>query len=652
MGFNNFATNSGNDNPNNSNGPIGSSAGTLGFTQGGYDPLDFLIDYNKKFKAAQPVLFRDDVIYKTMAILIGKTKPNPLLIGPAGVGKTAIVEDIARRLANNDQTIPDKLKGYTIYELPLSAIVAGSGIVGQLEEKIQTVVDFINNPKNKAIVFIDEIHQLAGKSQTYEKIAQILKPALARGEMHCIGATTTQEVKDLMDDPAFNRRFSRRIVEELSKAQTVEILTNMKGSFFSHYSNRILLDTAVCETTVALADTYRAAGSHRPDNAITLLDRACGEAIINRKKAELAAQAAGDMALLQALQSVPAIRLSEKQLKQTAISLMTGDAKCDDLDEDVLNNKLADIKGQEDVLSEIKDSLIRYSLHLYPQEKPLTFLFAGTSGVGKTEVAKIIAETLTGIKPITLNMTEYHSPASINRIIGSPAGYIGSDSHAELPFDILESNPYQVILLDEFEKGDKAVQRLFMSAFDEGFIKTSRGAIIDFSKSIIIATTNAGHKEIKNTLGFGNSSSDSKPSRATIIKELSAWFDTELLNRFKYIHTFNELSEDIYREIIMNKYHKEIERIKADHRRFSFPDNIPDADMDEIVKKTYVPAFGARPASKAVQDYIEDMAITQKNAVSALPAGNTTASTSDASADVDNLDVADDNPVKDDLTDD
>jgi len=231
-------------------------------------------------------------------------------------------------------------------------------------------------------------------------------------------------------------------------------------------------------------------------------------------------------------------------------------------------------------------------------------LFAGTSGVGKTQVTKILAEELTGVKPIILNMTEYHSPASINRIIGSPAGYVGSDSNAELPFDSLESNPYQVILLDEFEKSDKAVQRLFMSAFEEGTITTARGKKIDFSKSIIIATTNAAHSTPKSSMGF--TESNNKKTKKSVVKELSQWFDVELLNRFKEIYEFNELNKEDYKTILIDIYERDSKRICAEHRKIKLPESIPENELEEIIERTYVPEFGARPAKNAIKEYIEN----------------------------------------------
>lgn len=615
MGMKNF-TGGANNNPagNGGGGGIGNN-GATGFPaagiqnpqalQGGHDAEDYLINYNDKFGQAGKAMFRDAVVSQTMAVMLGKNKPNALLVGQAGVGKTKIVEDLAYRLVSNDPSIPDRLMGSVIYELPLSNIVAGSGIVGELEEKIKSVIDFISDPGNNAILFIDEIHQLVSGNQTYDKIAQILKPALARGEMRVIGATTLQEASNLTADPAFNRRFSRVIVDELSNEQTVEILEKSTGSYIQHYGNKVAIDNAILPMVVEIANQYGAAGHHRPDTAITLLDRACGDAIIARKAQEAAA--ANDPAVLQAIKATPFVAITAKQLKRTAIALMTGHAKKDALDKDEMTKKLEVIKGQDDILKQIVDRLARDDKALYPRTKPLTFLFAGASGVGKTKVTKIIAEELTGTKPITLNMPEFHSSASINRIIGSPAGYVGSDSHAELPFDVLESNPYQVILLDEFEKADRSVQTLFMGAFDEGYIRTSNGKIVDFSKAIIIATTNASHTTGKSThIGF-SAVDDSASAQRQAIADLSNWFPPELLNRFSMVLTFHNISKEEYRNILADTYKRDIARINA-HHRVALPDELDDATLDNMVKKTYVQEFGARPAKRTIRDYIEENA--------------------------------------------
>lgn len=622
MGLNQFNPNSGRDDdgsglppgipivPTGGGGPFPWS----GTDAGDFDPQEYLINYNETFKNEPPTLFRDSVIQQTLACLIGKYKPNALLIGAAGVGKTKIAEDIARRIAIDDPLIPDQLKGCTIWELPLSNIVAGSGIVGDVEKKTKKILEFAQDPANKVILFIDEIHMLIGDSQVYDKIAQIMKPALARGNMRVIGATTLQESQNLMADPAFNRRFTRLIVDELSQEQTKVILHNMQGAMFTHYGSKVIINDKIINEVVSIADEYGTVASHRPDNAITLLDRAMADAYIARKVLE--EKAKSDPALQSMLQASPIVTISKSQLQQTALKLATGNNEKAPVDFDVLRKQLSVIKGQDETIDHIVDTLMRGDLDVTidrTDKRPLTLLFDGNSGVGKSEVAKIVAEQVTQAKPIILNMTEYHSSASINRIIGAPAGYIGSDSKAELPFDILESNPYRVILLDEFEKCDKSVQRLFMSAFDEGYIKTARGKIVDFSKSIIIATTNAGHTGQSNSMGFTESTSGKKAS----VKELSGYFDTELLNRFTSILQFNPITEALFKEILMDTYVRYVTAVKSRHSTYGFlPDVLDDAVADAMVKEHYVKEFGARPVKGIVKKHIED-AILERRRVTA-----------------------------------
>lgn len=577
------------------------------------DVSELFINYNEKFKNHSKVLFRDEIIEQLLSILIGKDKPNGLLIGPAGTGKTAIVETIATMLANNDPLIPDQIKDYTIWELPLSNVVAGASLVGQLEDNVKMVVDKMSDPDEKAILFIDEIHQLINGNQTYDKIAQILKPALARGNLHVIGATTLQEANNLMSDPAFNRRFSRVIVDELSRTQTVEILKSAKQSFINHYIS-IAINDDLLETVSVLADQYRPAGSHRPDNALTLLDRTIGEAIINRKVQinNLQTKVNNDpndvvsQNMLTILQSAPTIPITENQVKKTAISLATGNSKRDAINMNHVKMSFARIKGQNEATEECLKMIARSESNLFPKKSPTTMMFIGPSGVGKTEIAKIIAQEMTGHEPIILNMTEYSDPSTINRIIGAPAGYVGSDSHAELPFDGLEANPFAVILLDEFEKAHPAVQRLFYTVFDEGVLVDNHGKKIDFSKAIIIATTNAANQEAKNKLGFGTDDATHKAS----IKELSKFFDPALLNRFNHRVQFNKISKDVYKSIIEDIYARESARIIADNK-VSLPANIPDDELDEIVKTSYHEEFGARPAFQAVKKFIEDQVFAQ-----------------------------------------
>lgn len=616
--LNNMNPNAGNGNPNSgggtgSGGTSGGGIPAMAFTGFGdeeeFNPEDYLINYNEQFKNEPPILFRDAVIQQTLSCLIGKFKPNALLIGPAGVGKTKIVEDIARRIANNDILIPAKLQDYTIWELPLSNIVSGSGLVGEVERKTKDIIKFASDPNNKVILFIDEIHMLIGQSKTYEQIAQIMKPALARGNMKVIGATTSQEAQNLMDDPAFNRRFTRLIVDEFSVEQTEVILNNMATSMFDHYDHKIAINPALIKEVVKVADEYRTMGSHRPDNAITLLDRAMSTAYIQRKVMEVQAQ--NDPQMQAALAAMPTMSLSKSQLKLTAMKLMTGNNEKVIVDVKEMKDKLNVIKGQDEAIAYLVDAIERDNLSLFQRTKPLTILFAGDSGVGKTEVVKIVANYITGVKPIILNMTEYQDNSTINRIIGSPAGFVGYDSKVELPFDILESNPYQIILLDEFEKAHRSVQRLFMSAFDEGYIKTARGKIIDFTKSIIIATTNAGHTTKSDPIGFIED--DDVQSDASV-SDLSRFFDVELLNRFTKVINFNPITRKLFTEIAADTYKRNVQTIKDKHPSFTFlADEMDDATLEKFTKDNFVKEYGARPIKAAIQKYIEDAVLDFKH---------------------------------------
>ena len=571
------------------------------------DVWDIFINYNEKFKGGTSCLFREEIEQQLLSVLIGKNKPNALLVGSAGVGKTNIVEHLAYMIESKNTLVPKHLLDTQIYEIPLSSVISGTGIRGQLEEKVRAIIEFAEDPDNKCILFIDEIHLLVSHDDSYNKIAQLFKPALARGTIKVIGATTLQESQNLLNDPAFSRRFSKLIVDELTREQTIEILKKVKGEFFAHYNNFITVDDETIKAIARIADEYQTIGSHRPDNAITLFDRSMADAMIQHN---IMLEQKKNNPSYAELKNKKSISLTEAQIEKTAMKLMTGNSKKNRLDKDELAREFGRIKGQDRVLEIVTDALVRHDLALYPRKQPLTFMFAGTSGVGKTEIAKIIAKVLTGVKPIILNMTEYNSSASINRIIGSPAGYVGSDSNQELPFDCLESNPYQVILLDEFEKGDKSVQRLFMSAFEEGYIKSNRGKDIDFSKAIIVLTTNAAHKSISKSFGFAPASKTEMTERESAEK-LKSEFDTELIIRIQHIIEFNEISEEIYRDILSDTYKRDIARIKKDKRKINLPDELDDEALDKLCKESFVPDFGARPSAKCIQKYIEDLVIEQ-----------------------------------------
>ena len=611
MGLSNFTpTDIGGGSNSGSGGPSIPLSSLLNPTlTGGSDINDMLINYNETYKSATPALFRDEIVTQTMSIISSSRKPNALLVGPAGVGKTAIVEEIARRIANKEASVPPQLANTTIYELPIATLVAGAGVVGDLENRITEIIKFAQDANNDALLFIDEIHLIADSNNiTYAKIAQILKPAMARGYIRVIAATTMSEAKKLDDDPAFKRRFSSVIVDELTREQTRQILDIVLPGMLTHYQNKVTVAPDVLDEIVMTADRLMSTG-HRPDTAITLLDRALSHSVISHHAAIQEALASGNTTSAQMLQQITHIPLTAKRLNTIAMLLVTGQSQPPHLDVTALQTELSRLRGQEEVLPRIVDALRRRGLNIFPQTRPTSWLFAGASGVGKSETATIISSMVTGQKPIILNMAEYHDSASINRIIGSPTGYVGSDSAKERPFDTLASNPYRVIVLDEFEKADMSVQRLFLSALDTGEIQMANGPAVDLSRCIVIATTNAGRQKLSGSqMGFGDHKHS--VSKQSLTKELQKSFDAELLGRFDDLIAFMPLGADDYAQILRDEYDRQIKRICAERPDLSF-DPIDDDTINRLVDETWLVDQGARPAIRAIRALIEDMLLAQ-----------------------------------------
>lgn len=610
MGLSNFTPTDIGGGGSGSSGPNIPLSALLGPTlTGGSDINDMLINYNETYKSATPALFRDEIVTQTMSIISSSRKPNALLVGPAGVGKTAIVEEIARRIANKEASVPPQLANTTIYELPIATLVAGAGVVGDLENRITEIIKFAQDANNDALLFIDEIHLIADSNNTtYAKIAQILKPAMARGYIRVIAATTMGEAKKLDDDPAFKRRFSSVIVDELTREQTREILDIVLPGMLGHYQNKVTVAPDVLDEIVMTADRLMSTG-HRPDTAITLLDRALSHSVISHHAAIQEALASGNTTSAQMLQQITHIPLTAKRLNTIAMLLVTGQSQPPHLDVTALQTELSRLRGQEEVLPRIVDALRRRELNIFPSTRPTSWLFAGASGVGKSETATIISSMVTGQKPIILNMAEYHDSASINRIIGSPTGYVGSDSAKERPFDTLASNPYRVIVLDEFEKADMSVQRLFLSALDTGEIQMANGPTVDLSRCIVIATTNAGRQKLSGSqMGFGDHKHSM--SKQSLTKELQKSFDAELLGRFDDLIAFMPLGADDYAQILRDEYDRQVKRICAERPDLGF-DPIDDDTIARLVDETWLVDQGARPAIRAIRALIEDMLLAQ-----------------------------------------
>lgn len=621
--------NGGAGNPNGKGNPNGNGAlpgngisiTPSGMTSTSVDDLvqDVLINYNDRAKKNLfgAAFFRDDQIAQMLGVLRQKKKSNALLKGEAGVGKTQLVEEIARRLHMRDPLTVAALGAKSvIYELPLGRLLSGSSYVGQLEEKVYAVLDFACNPDNHVILFIDEIHMLTSPSSsgTYDKIAQILKPKLSSGEMRIIGATTIQEATTLLADPAFNRRWGEVLVPELSQEQAAEIVRTVKFNYEKHHN--VLVPDSIIQDIVAIGDRFKAAGSHRPDSTLTLLDKAMSDAWLKRQDLKTNPATMNDPGMQAFLQANPQPFLDTEQVKKSAMTLLTGDETVYAAGGDNLADALAEtIIGQEDACKQVTDAVRRLSLRLTQPKRPTSFLFAGASGTGKTEIAKQIARGVFGSEDrmVYINMSEFSNESSLNRLIGSNEGYIGSNSKRALPFDTLETNPYQLVLLDEFEKAAPNVQRLFMQALDEGRIQTNRNKTVDFSRALIIATTNAGAFDLaKKSMGFADT--EPQKSNVDIIKALEGNFDREMLNRFEKIISFSAISKDEYRQILRVKYNRIVKEALENRPdllltpvELSEQDALTNKTLDEIVEKSYNPLLNGRPAERTMREHIEDV---------------------------------------------
>ena len=589
-----------------------------------FDPADFqpsapdetpeeLINLTQKARDGklQKALFRDNETLALIKTLSRKKKSNALLQGDAGVGKTQLVENLAIMMANKEPLVIDMIGEYEIYELPLSNLVAGKGIVGQLEQAVKEIIEFLES--QQAIVFIDEIHMLFDNrdTQTYSKIAQLLKPALARN-LKTIGATTTSEGTNILKDPAINRRFSTINVPELSIEQTSQILEMLMPDYEKHH-NVVVPDSnkaEIIEAIITQSELYKKPNNHRPDTAITLMDTAFAETRMRFNQ-------------LQTPQGMtaPAHVVTTTDIKKSAISQFQLVEVTPDVIQNLKTQLDANIIGQSTIKQTIVDTFARQSLGLVRQKRPNVFLFAGPTGTGKTQIAREIAKSLFGTDEslIYINMSEYSSHGDLNAIVGSPAGFVGSDDNTELPLQPLNNNPFSIVLLDEFEKAHPDVQQFFMQAFDYGKIKLKRrNEEIDTSRAVFILTTNAGAQDFnKKTIGFGATQTLSATETSTILEQN---FKPELLNRMTHKLVFESISKDDYTKILAVKYNKIVAEASELHPEYVLsPTNLdinnPDdmALLKPIADISYNPNENGRPAEKTIQQYIESKLLEQYN---------------------------------------
>ena len=597
-----------------------------------------------------PVVGRETEIDRVIQILSRRSKNNPCLIGEPGVGKTAIVEGIAERIAGG--MVPDTVLGKRVVSLDLSGIVAGSKYRGEFEERIKKVLAEVAKAGN-VLLFIDEIHTIigAGGAEGAIDASNILKPALARGEVQVIGATTIEEYRKYIEkDAALERRFQPVVVEEPTEEEAISILKGLRGQYESHHHVTIT-DEAV-EAAVRLSERY-INDRFLPDKAIDLMDEAAAKvrlhvggdpkeaAELRREIAELQetleeALSGGDLETARESQAKRQ-ELEEKLEKLNTKAKQGGRRHHQTVGEDEIADvvsgwtkipvkKLTEgeaarlkkleatlhkrVIGQEEAVSAVAKAVRRGRVGLKDPKRPIgSFLFLGPTGVGKTEISKALAEAVFGQEQamIRIDMSEYMEKHSVSKMIGSPPGYVGHEDGGQLS-EKVRRNPYAVILFDEIEKAHPDVFNILLQVLDDGHITDSQGRKVDFKNTIIIMTSNAGAQAIvePKKLGFA-SGNDEKQNyermKGSVMEEVRRIFKPEFLNRIDETIVFRALNKDDMKQIVglMTK-----ELAKRCETQLGITLVVRDAAKQYIVDKAYDPKYGARPLRRKIQDEIED----------------------------------------------
>ena len=610
------------------------------------DLLEMGSDLTLKAKQGKidPIIGRDSEIERMIEILCRKTKNNPVLIGEAGVGKTAVVEGLARRIVDGD--VPSLLKNKTIYSLDIGGLMAGTKYRGSMEEKLKNAIEIITSNSN-IIVFIDEIHTLAqvGSDKGETNPADMLKPYLARGEMQTIGATTTDEYRKYIEkDKALERRFQPILVEQPTVEQTIQILRGLRDSYEAYHKVKIS-DEAI-KAAATLSDRYIQDRS-LPDKAIDLIDEASSRAKVktNYDSAEIRAlkeklnklevekedavnqenfEKAGKLRdkiteiknEIQRQKSLPQVQgknesvitehdIAEVISKWTNIpltKLTEGEAEKLLHLEKVITQR---VKGQDEAIEKIAKAIRRSRIGIRDPKRPIgSFLFLGPTGVGKTELSKALAEALFDDenKIIRLDMSEFMEAHSVSKLIGSPPGYVGFDDGGQLTEQV-RRKPYSVVLFDEIEKAHPEVFNMLLQILDDGRLTDSHGKNISFKNTIIILTSNIGSNKLSNNinLGFGDNSRR-EDKQQVMMTELKKYFKPELINRIDNIVLFNKLNGSVLKEIAKKMLADLNKNLKQNGIELKFTQ----ATLNYLVKNGTNEDFGARPLKRLITSKIED----------------------------------------------
>ena len=604
-------------------------------------------------KKLDPVIGRHDEIQRIVAILNRKTKNNPVLIGEPGVGKTAIAEGLAQRIISRE--VPVGMMDKRVLELDMTAMVAGTKYRGEFEERMKRVIDEASQSENEIILFIDELHTVigAGGAEGSLDAANILKPALARGRVQVIGSTTLNEYqKHVEKDKALERRFQKVMVEEPSRDDSVQILEGLKKTYEDYHS--IKIDADAITSSVELSKRY-ITDRFLPDKAIDILDEACSLKSLqnngNRSEIEkLEAQMSKavknkeDAVVNQDYERASKLRAKELEIKEKIQAAKKADIP-DELKPHVSGEDIAEaiarstgipasrmmksdidrlqniektlrkrVIGQDEAISAIAQSIRRSRMNIGDERRPIgTFLFLGPTGVGKTELVKVLAEEFYGTQDalIKVDMSEFMERHNVSRLVGTTAGYVGYEEGGQLT-EAVRNRPYSIVLFDEIEKAHRDVHNIMLQIMEDGVVTDGKGRKIDFRNTIIVMTSNIGAERLTSKaapIGFETNKAELKKeeeefmaAKEVIMEEVKDAFSPEFINRLDQMTVFRPLTHDSIKEIV--KIH--LDKLQKRLKKRDITLNVNTKALDFLATKSYDPAYGARPVRRTLQDMIEN----------------------------------------------